>query len=407
MENKKKLKTTIKEVRKKMKKLTFAEKKQVKEEKQQQNQKEKKEANKQKITQRVRVNVNIPNSSAQPQSINFPNSFYNREQNTLLKSINEQLKQKNEPVASTQTFNIPEPRRTETETQTQPPRQVESETQTRQPRRTETETQTQPPRQVETETQTRQPRRTESETQTRQPRQVETETQTRQPRRTETETQYEQPNEETNLYDNSYEILQEELKNERLKLERRLRDSLPQQFSEKITPPPIIITPTTEKIPIVNKPIEKSGLTFLEQLKQKTEERSKEEDKTPEYVEVIEEDIKQGRTNPKYKKLTEEEKKQKAEEKRIINQENERLAEIEKRRKINEAENKKQRKEDKNKMITERALNALLLKVDFEEGKKLQEEYDTGSFKDKEIKAYFKKLKYSPEQIKRIFSTEE
>ena len=183
--------------------------------------------------------------------------------------------------------------------------------------------------------------------------------------------------------------------------------NLPPQFSEKIAPPPIIITPPTEKIPIVNKPIEKSGLTFLEQLKQKTEERSRQEEKTPEYIEVVEEERKQERTNPKYKRLTEEEKKQRAEEKRIINQEKERVAEIEKRRRINEAENAKIQKEIDKTKTTERALNILLTKVEFEEGKKIQEAYDTGFFKDKEIKAYFKKLKYSPEQIKRIYLTEE
>jgi hypothetical protein len=105
----KKQKSNYKEIKKKMKKLTLAEKKQIKEkEKEKQQQKEKQ----QKITQRVKVNINIPRSIGGSQSSgfsNFPFPFTkdNTEQTSLLKSINEQLKQKNEPKSSNELFTIP------------------------------------------------------------------------------------------------------------------------------------------------------------------------------------------------------------------------------------------------------------------------------------------------------------
>ena len=301
-----------------MKKLTIAEKKQKKQT--ETKEKEKKEVNKQRITQRVKVNVNVPGSYSQPQSKNFPNSFYNTEQTTLLKSINEQLKQKNAPISTApQTFNIP--------IQSQPTSGI-------------IESQPQSP-----------PEPTP-------------------------------PTTSGIVEDNSYELL-------------------PPQFSEKISPPPIpIIKPKpAEQIPIVSKPPEQSAMTLIQQLKQKQEERKQQEEKTPEDVEIMEEEIKEERTNPKYKRLTEEEKKQKAEEKRIINQEKERIQEIEQRIKINEAENKKQ-------IERERGFIELLNNTDIAEHKKLQEAYETGLLTDKAIKDKLKKLKYTPQQIKNIFSGE-
>lgn len=106
----KKQKSNYKEIRKKMKKLTLAEKKQIKEK--ETKEKEQRKEKQQKITQRVKVNINIPRSAGGSQGggfVNFPFPFPkdNIEQTTLLKSINEQLKQKNEPKTSNELFSIP------------------------------------------------------------------------------------------------------------------------------------------------------------------------------------------------------------------------------------------------------------------------------------------------------------
>jgi len=102
----KKQKSNYKEIRKKMKKLTLAEKKQIKEK--ETKEKEQRKEKQQKITQRVKVNINIPRSTGGG-FVNFPFPFPkdNIEQTTLLKSINEQLKQKNEPKTSNELFSIP------------------------------------------------------------------------------------------------------------------------------------------------------------------------------------------------------------------------------------------------------------------------------------------------------------
>jgi hypothetical protein len=102
----KKQKSNYREIKKKMKKLTLAEKKQIKEK--ETKEKEQRKEKQQKITQRVKVNINIPRSSAGSQSGGFSNFPYpNMEQTSLLKSINEQLKQKNEPKSSNDIFGIP------------------------------------------------------------------------------------------------------------------------------------------------------------------------------------------------------------------------------------------------------------------------------------------------------------
>jgi len=101
----KKQKSNYREIKKKMKKLTLAEKKQIKEK---EKEKEQRKDKQQKITQRVKVNINIPRSIGDSQSrgfSNFPKD--NTEQTSLLKSINEQLKQKNEPKNSNELFSIP------------------------------------------------------------------------------------------------------------------------------------------------------------------------------------------------------------------------------------------------------------------------------------------------------------
>lgn len=116
----KKKSTTLKEIRRKMKKMTLAEKKQVKEEKQQEKQKEKASKQKGKITQRVKININIPSQKTSSPQIQNPFSISNRDQIALLTSINEQLKKKDEPKKATENFNIPAKQQsTQTETQTE------------------------------------------------------------------------------------------------------------------------------------------------------------------------------------------------------------------------------------------------------------------------------------------------
>lgn len=415
MDKKKKPTTTLKEVRKRMKKMTIGEKKQQKEK--ETKEREKKEANKQKITQRVRVNVNVP-SSYNPQmsgglSGGFPQSFTSNEHTTLLKSINEQLKKKNEPVEIAQNFNIPQPKQIRTlETQTEPTQPRPEPIQIELPR----------PEPI----QIKQPK----------PKPI---------------------RQEQSSYDKLEAELYKMIQEGETLLKERPKE-LPPQFSEKISPPPIPIIPE-KKIPVVNKPVEKSGLSFIEQLKQKQEERqprtteevqqmekeinknkpqlslesslkkelqkkvSEQPTRTEEDVIQIEEEIKKKRGKPK---LTEEEKQRRAEMKKMkaeetrqkiyeINrlkeqdkkqmekdkkkmiEEEERIKELEKRRKLNEKDNEKQQ-------IRNRAFAELLKYSSIDEQKKLQEAYDTGFLDDDKIKANLKKLKFTPAEIKKLFS---
>jgi len=103
-----------KEIRSKMKKLSVAEKRQIKEEKQQQQQKEKREKQKNKISQRVKININIPSQKTSTPAMNL-NS--NKEQINLLTSINEQLKKKSQPEIN-EMFKIPSKESSTIETQT-------------------------------------------------------------------------------------------------------------------------------------------------------------------------------------------------------------------------------------------------------------------------------------------------
>jgi len=335
MENKKQ-KTTLKEVRKRMKKLTLAEKKQII--KKEAKEKEKKEASKQKITQRVKVNVNVPSSYNQPPSGNFPNSFYNREHTTLLKSINEQLKQKNEPVPISQMFNIPEEKKNV-------------------------------------------------------------------------------------INDDDTNIFFKNIEKERELLESRLKN-IPPQFSEKVESPPIFLTKQVESIPIVNKPVDKSGLSLGEQIEKKEDDatirerelmkaedilikdkqKQKEDDATIRERELMKAEdilIKDKQKQKELESKIRERAQMKAEDilMKDKRKQKELEAEMKRRRKLNEAENQKQR-------ITEKAFLIVLDNVSVEEQKRLQEAYDTGFLKDKEIKALLKKLKYTPEQVKRIYSTD-
>jgi len=110
----------FKEVKRKMRRLTLAEKKQVKEEKQQQQQKDKKEKNKSKISQRVKININIPSSKQGYPYAGFPQQFDNKENVNILKSISEQLKKQSEIKPVTEMFNIPVKSSASIEPQRQP-----------------------------------------------------------------------------------------------------------------------------------------------------------------------------------------------------------------------------------------------------------------------------------------------
>jgi hypothetical protein len=107
MDKNPKPKTTLKEIRRKMKKMTLAERNKVKEDKKEEKQKEKASKQKQKITQRVKININIPSQKTSSPQIQNPFSSSNRDQINLLTSINEQLKRKDEPKKAAENFNIP------------------------------------------------------------------------------------------------------------------------------------------------------------------------------------------------------------------------------------------------------------------------------------------------------------
>lgn len=483
MENKKKPKTTLKEVRKKMKKLTLAEKKQVKEEKQQQKQKEKESKQKQKITQRVKININIPSQKTSTPQIQNPLSISNRDQINLLTSINEQLKKKDEPKKATENFNIPVSQQT-TQTEPQQPTTNFNIPEIIKPFRMKATPPTSSNSSIVYDSYT--PSSSDSLTDYGS---YNTSNSYNTPNslsffpNTHSDSSLASSNEE-NLMEKIQKKVNERVKNENIKkkdealsieklnkLNQKQQDLINEEIKKRAKEKTdedmkklgdafkkddlINRVKQTEKIPIIDKPKDTSNLSLLEKVKEGSkdsyfvptgeefykdlDEISREfetlyEPKPEDYTEIdkgqqqIEDELQgfspkvstpltppQDTTGEslleKVKRgqptVSEEEKKQKAEEKRLIAQEREQLAEIEKRRKINEAENKKQQKKDKNKMITERALSILLENVSPEEEKDLQEAYDRGFLKDKEIKQKFKKLKFSPEQIKRIFSTEE
>ena len=479
MDNKKKPKTTLKEVRKKMKKLTLAEKKQVKEEKQQQKQKEK-ESKKQKITQRVKININIPSQKTSTPQIQNPLSTSNRDQINLLTSINEQLKKKDEPKKATENFNIPVSQQT-TQTEPEQPSTNFNIPEIIKPFRMKANPPSNSISSIVYDSYT--PSSSDSLTDYgsyNSSNSYNTPNSLSFFPNTQSDSSLASSNEE-NLMEKIQKKVNERVKNENIKkkdealsmekldkLNQKQQDLINEEIKKRAkekTDEDIKklgdvfkkddLINRVKQTPIIDKPKDTSNLSLLEKVKEgskdsyfvptgeefhkELDEISREfetiyEPKQEDYTEIdkgpqkiedelqgfspkvstpltpppdttgesLLEKVKRGR-----KPESEEVKKQKAEEKRQIQQEKEQLAEIEKRRKINEAENKKQQKEDKNKMITERALLILLENVSPEEQKDLQEAYDTGSLKDKEIKQKLKKFKYSPEQIKRIYSTEE
>jgi hypothetical protein len=465
MENKKKPKTTLKDVRKKMKKLTLAEKKQVKEEKQQQKQKEKESKQKQKITQRVKININIPSQKSSTPQIQNPLSSSNRDQINLLTSINEQLKRKDEPKKATENFNIPVSQQT---TQTEPPQLTTNFDipELIKPYRMKVPPPGSSNSSIVYDSYT--PSSSDSLTDYGS---YNTPNSLSFFPNTHSDSSIASSNEE-NLMEKIQKKVNERIKNENIKkkdeaisnekldklnqtkqqvlINEEIKKRAKQKTDEDIKQlgdafkkdDLINRVKQIEKTPLIDKPKDTSNLSLLEKVKEGSkdsyfvptgeefykdlDEISREfenlnEPKTEDELqrfspklttpltppqdttgESLLEKVKRGR-----KPDTEEEKKQKAEEKKLIQQEKERVAEIEKRRKINEAENRKQEQQDKNKIITEKAFNILLQMVSPEEEKDLREAYDGGFIKDKEIKQKLKKLKYTPEQIKRIYSTEE
>ena len=353
-------KTTLKEIRRKMKKMTLAEKKQVKEEKEQQKQKEKESKQKQKITQRVKININIPSQKTSSPQIQNPFSSSNIDQINLLTSINEQLKRKDEPKKAAENFNLP----------------------------------------------------------IRQQKQVyEYGTQT-------------EPKQQKQVYEYGTQTNDEPFIQEKPKSEVRFENiynepdfpefKLPPQFSEKEIPKvPIIKEP---RQPIITKPKDtssqslpekvKSPSNFLEELMaQQKIIKPKTEEETKQMEQNIKEQMKDPNKPPRGRKPdTEEVKQQKAKQK----EEQELMKAEEKRQKaeqkVQEKKIKDQEERDRVEMenirITERAFRILLDNTPLEQQKELQDIYARGFLKDKEIKDNLKKLNFSAEEIKRIFSKE-
>ena len=363
MDKNTKPKTTLKEIRRKMKKMTLAEKKQIKEDKKEEKQKEKASKQKQKITQRVKININIPSQKTSTPQIQNPLSSSNRDQINLLTSINEQLKKKDEPKKATENFNIPVKQQSsnaETQTPTAP---------------NEIETQTEP-------------------------------TQT-------------QPNNEPFIQTQPYK----DVRFENIYEEPEFPEfNFPKQFSEKAIPKiPIIKEPTQQ---IITKPKDTSSQSLIEKVKIPSsflEELSAKQKiikpKTDEETIQMEENIKQQRGRPPD---TEEMKNQKAKEKEergLMKEEDEKPklgrkpdTEEVKQRKAEERkiidQKEKDRTEMENRRITEKAFRILLDNSQLEEQKDLLEAYNRGFLKDKGIKDKLKKLNFSADEIKRIYSKE-
>ena len=347
------------------------------------NETKKKEANKQKITQRVKVNVNIPTSlSSQPSSY-LPSQYNNREQTTLLKSINEQLKQKNEPSSVSQIFNIPDVSspaafgKKQIETQTEPKQTYEYSTQTepKKPKQTyEYSTQTKPTQSKEYSTQTEPKQTYEYSTQTKPNQAYEYSTQ-------------------TEPIENEDDILEEELRKERLKLER----SLPPQFSEKNRAQPII-SDKIENMPIINKPSDLSNLSLLEQIKEQAEKKKPgrkkmtEEEKAEKEMQRKEEEKIQREETKKQKELDNIEKELEIEAKRELERVQKEIA-------------NKQKKKDIKQQISDKAFNVLLSETPESEKGRLRRQYEVDDLSDPEIKAILKqRYGYTAEEVKRIFS---
>lgn len=315
----------------------------------------------------------------------LPNSFVNEEHTTLLKSINEQLKQKNEPVSTAiENFNIPEKKTTFTfGTQTEQPVTSSFATQTAEGTNEERK------EKYSYGTQTKQPKRHTNETQTEYPLKRTYETQTDFPPTYSYGTQ----TDELINYNGDEEFKRD--------LERKLKD-IPPQFTEKVALPPVITPKLNQEIPIIDKPKELSGLNLMEQVRKKTEERNQ---RTDEEVLQMEEKINENKPQKSTDSPLKQALKKKVEE-RVPRTEEEVIQleeEIKKKRgrpKLTEEE-----KQKRSALISQKAFNVLLNETPENERGSLIRQFEVDDLSDANIKTILKnKYRYSADEIKRIFS---
>lgn len=405
-------KTSISEIKKKMRRLTLSKNKEKSFIKEAPSIKEKTKKNKDsKITQRVKVNINIPHSLTQQPSSYLPSQYGNREQTTLLKSINEQLKQKNEPSSVSQTFNIPIKKQVETQTEPKKPKQTyEYSTQTEIPEGN---------RQINSNFSD-----SLSDYGT-----------------------YNMPNSfsdfrnqhsdsslgsfssinENNLMEEIQKKVNEKVKSENIKkkdeaLSINKLEKLKQKQQTLINEEKIDedmkqlgdafkrdeLISLIKKIPIIDKPKDTSNLSLLEKVKEGGNE-SYNMPRQEDYIEIdrgqqqIEDEL-QGFspkvTNPLTPPLDTAEESLLEKVKRGIGRP--KLTEEER---IQRDEQKKNKKEIKKQLISDKAFNVLLSETPEAEKERIRRQYQVDDLTDAEIKAMLKqRYGYTPEQVKRIFS---
>ena len=358
MDKNTKPKTTLKDIRSKMKRLALQANKQVKEEKQreikQEKQKDKASKQKQKITQRVKININIPSQKTSTPQIQNPFSSSNRDQINLLTSINEQLKKKDEPKPITSAFKIPTPQTIET--QTEP---------------TQTSTQ---------------------------------QTQTKKAKPIETQTENDQIS-ETSDFDKELQDITSEFEN------LYKPEPFPSQFSDKVIPrTPIIEEPTG---PIIKKPKDTTGESILEQVEKKSRGKPRLTEEEIQRREQEAELILRKKMNDK-----EIENQQKEEAKRELNERLAKQKEADRQEKVQRVENLKIEetrkklieKDNKKKQQTDNAFNVLVENTEPLERASLIEGYNRGYITENNIREKLKNLKndsgrkkFNQEQINGFF----
>lgn len=385
MENKNKPKTTLKEVRKKKTKM-----KQKQKQKQQQSNK-----------QTVKLNITTSGGgggsggSQQQKPSYMPSSFGNQEHTTLLKSINEQLKQKNEPVArAPQNFNIPQPNLQENERDAERIRNLDEDYADINNRQQDFENELQGlPLQFSEKF---------APTPVITPNKIPIVNKPRESSGLSLFEQIKQKAEERNQRTNEdVKLMEEKIKeNNPLKsTDSPLKQALKKKVEERIPRTEEQALQLDEEIkknkggrPKLTEEQKQENLRKSEQIKEEKRQQAKEK---KERKLMEDEEIYQKRQGTKEKadeinRLKEQDKKQKKEE-------TERNKLLESRRKANEKDNENQR-------ISNHAFQELLKHSNDGDLKDLQEAYDRGFLTDKGIKDKLKKLKFTPAEIKRIFS---
>lgn len=416
----KKITTSVKDIRKKMRKLSLAEKNKVIKE---QKQKEKQKMDKQrtKVSQRVKVNINIPHSLTQPTSYFNPNQFQNREQTTLLKSINEQLKQKNEPTLPNRMFN-------QMETQTDEPNMFNI------PIVKQVEKPIQISREVKNPLIIKEdntPRLSLME-------QIIKSGENKKQKSNEDIKSMEEKIKENKSQKTDYSKVMDDLskgikekaKPKSVEEIKNMEDILTANKPEVLNNSPIkeeLISKVKQKeesklmgkedvrFPIVNKPVDDSNLGLLERVSKNVESEVPEQGES--LFEEMTRKINEKKDNEKEKKRKEEIKKKneelKREEKeRIDKLREEQLKQIEEQKLMKKQDKSIRRgrkptseeeKEQKKKNITLRGFNVLLQNTPIEQHNNLRDALNNGFLDDKGIKNKLKNLKFSKEEINNIF----